>query len=98
VIVNAFHAAGLEAPKAIVTGFAIPLHKSLMATGRFIAALPASLLHLGVDMSVKVLPVDVQMELKGVRIVTLKNRTPSPVAEVFAACARAVAKLLSNRR
>jgi DNA-binding transcriptional LysR family regulator len=98
VIVNAFHASGLEAPKAIVTGFAIPLHASLMATGRFVAALPESLLRLSVDLPVKVLPVDVQMELKGVRIVTLKNRTQSPVAEMFIACARAVAKPLSNRR
>ena len=97
VIVNAFHAAGIEPPKAIVTGFAIPLHASLMATGRFIAALPESLLHLNVDVPVKVLPIDVRMELKGVHIVTLKNRTQSPVAEMFADCARAVAKLLSSR-
>jgi DNA-binding transcriptional LysR family regulator len=98
VIVNAFHAAGLEAPKPIVTGFSIPLHESLMATGRFIAALPESLLRLSANVPVKVLPVDVRMELKGVRIVTLKNRTQSPVADVFIACARAVAKLLASRR
>src|SRR5262245_61898891 len=52
VIVNAFHAAGLQPPKAIVTGFSIPLHASLMATGRFVAALPESLLRLSVDMPV----------------------------------------------
>jgi DNA-binding transcriptional LysR family regulator len=98
VIVNAFHRAGIEPPKATVTGFSIPLHASLMATGRFIAALPESLLRLCVDVPVKVLPVDVQMDLKGVRIVTLKNRTQSPVTEAFASCARGVAKILSNRR
>jgi DNA-binding transcriptional LysR family regulator len=98
VVVNAFQAAGIEAPKATVTGFAIPLHASLLASGRFVAVLPQSLLHLSVDMPVKVLPVDVQMELSGVKIVTLKNRTQSAVAEVFTGCARAVAKLLSNRR
>lgn len=98
VIVNAFHAAGIEPPKAIVTGFAIPLHASLMATGRFVAALPESLLHLNPDVPVKVLPIDVQMDLKGVHIVTLKNRTQSPVAEMFASYARAVAKLLANRK
>lgn len=98
VIVNAFKAAGVEPPKAIVTGFAIPLHASLLKSGRFIAALPESLLRLNVEMAVKVLPVDIQMDLSGVRIVTLKNRTQSPIAEVFTAYARAVAKLLSNRR
>jgi DNA-binding transcriptional LysR family regulator len=98
VVVNAFHAVGIEAPKAIVTGFAIPLHASLLATGRFIGVLPESLLHLSVDMPLKVLPLDVQMDLSGVQIVTLRNRTRSGVVAVFTDCARAVAKLLPNRR
>src|SRR5581483_2633297 len=72
VIVNAFANAGLKPPNPIVSGFTIPLHASLLASGRFLAALPESLLHFGLDMPVKILPVDIDMQLSPVVVATLK--------------------------
>src|SRR5262249_45920051 len=94
VIVNAFCEAGAEPPTPIVSGFTIPLHASLLASGRFLAALPESLLHFGIGMPIKILPIDLEMQLSPVVIATLKNRTHSPTTELFIDCARAVATSL----
>jgi hypothetical protein len=52
----------------------------------------------GKRLSLNVLPVDVpvQPRLRSVGIVTLKNRTMSPVAKLFIDCAREVAKPLTK--
>jgi DNA-binding transcriptional LysR family regulator len=98
VVAEAFRVAGIEPPKEVVAGFPIPLHASLLATGRFIAVLPESLLHFSADIAVKVLPVDVNMQLRPVVVATLKNRTHSPATELFIDCARAVSKPLVSRK
>jgi LysR family pca operon transcriptional activator len=41
-IAEAFRVAGLEPPSACVRSFSIPLHQRLLATGRFLTALPIS--------------------------------------------------------
>jgi DNA-binding transcriptional LysR family regulator len=65
----------------------------LLATGQFITAFPHSVMHLYADrFSLKILPIDLPVRPWPVAVVTLKNRTLSPVVERFIDCAREVAK------
>ena len=96
---DAFRAAHATPPQAVVSTFAIQVHISLLATGRFLAVFPASMLHFSVKhLSIKALPVDIPMQLSPVVIVKLKNRTHSPVAQLFIDCAHEVAKPLAGRK
>ena len=96
---DAFRASGLDHPRTTVVTDSPEVRLSLLATGRFLTILPASALRFPTRRSeIKVLPV----ELPGARvpneIVTLKNRTLSPVAQLFIDCAREVAKPLTKRK
>ena len=72
---------------------------SLLATGRFVTILPASALRFPARRSeIKVLPVQLPMARVPNGIVTLKNRTLSPVAQLFIDCAREVAKTPEKRK
>jgi DNA-binding transcriptional LysR family regulator len=74
------------------------LRVNLLAAGAFIAALPRSVLRLYADrFSRKALPVDLPVRPWPVAIVTLKNRTLSPVVERFIQCAAEVTKSMSAR-
>ena len=95
---EAFRVAGLDYPRASV--FAIPLEVriSLLATGRFLTIFPASILRfLTTRPEIKVLPVELPMARVPTGIVTLKNRTLSPVAQLFIEHAREVAKPRTRR-
>jgi DNA-binding transcriptional LysR family regulator len=94
---EAFNAMGLDAPRLTVESTtSIQLFVSLLATGRFLSMLSGSTLKLsGKRLGVKALPVDLPIEPGPVGIVTLKNRTLGPVAELFVAAARDVAKPLA---
>jgi len=59
--------------------------------------MPRSLLQFSADLiSFKVLPVELPVRLGPVGIITLKNRTPSPVAQLFIDHAREIAKPLAK--
>jgi DNA-binding transcriptional LysR family regulator len=99
VIVEAFHSAGLELPRQSVTSFSMHLRNHLLGTGRFLTVLSGSVLRSNAkSWSLKALPVGLDIQPRSVAIVTLKNRTLSPVVEVFLEHARAVAKLMRNIR
>ena len=72
-------------------------HGTLMfSTGRFLAMLPGSYLKFnGKRFGLKALPVKVPVPPQPAGVVTLKNRTPSPLAQLFIRCARDVAKPLA---
>jgi DNA-binding transcriptional LysR family regulator len=91
VLVDAFRALGLEAPRITVTTFSIHLRNSLAASARFIAALPASVLRLNGE-NLRELPIDLPEPPWPVVIVTPKKRASNPIAERFVGCAREVAK------
>ncbi|HLQ89509.1 MAG TPA: LysR family transcriptional regulator [Xanthobacteraceae bacterium] len=99
---RAFRANGLDyPPRSTVVALSTQLHASLVATGRYIGILPGAMLWFcGKRLSLKVLPVElpIQPRLRSVGIVTLKNRTLSPVAQLFIDCAREVAKPLAKHR
>ena len=94
-VTEAFRANGLDPPQATVVSFSFQMYNALLATGRFLAVASGSILRLsGKRLSVKALPVCLPISSRTVGIVTLKNRTISPVAALFADCAREVARPL----
>lgn len=95
-IAQAFRSSGFEPPRAHVVSFSIPLHHHLLATGRYITMLPRSMLRFGKHMSLKLLPVDPPAGAYPIGILTLRNRTLSPLAQLFISCARDVAKQLEK--
>jgi DNA-binding transcriptional LysR family regulator len=89
IVGDIFPAHGLPEPAAPVVCSSIEMYWGLLATGRFIAALPLSLLTFATQRNtIKVLPIKVKSKSAPVGIVTLRNRTLSPGARVFIEHAR----------
>jgi DNA-binding transcriptional LysR family regulator len=97
-IAEAFRTAGLEPPRPHVLTFSIPLHQQLLATGRFLTALPLSMLVHSRHLSLKAVPVEFPARSRPVGIVTLKNRTLSPLARLFIDSAREAGNSPGKRR
>jgi DNA-binding transcriptional LysR family regulator len=78
-----------------VSASSILLRNQLLATGRFVTVLPDSVVRYNAKQwSLRALPVDLEVEPRSVAIVTLKNRTVSPVVQLFVEHVRAVAKAM----
>ena len=89
---------GIDMPKARLDTASTAVRASLLASGPYIAMFPSSSMRLYADrFSLTVLPVDLAIRPWPVVIVTLKNRTLSPVVERFLECTREVAKSFSTR-
>jgi DNA-binding transcriptional LysR family regulator len=88
-----FRAGNLKMPRTSVTTLSIHLCCRLAATGQYVTTLPMSVLR-GAhhDRLLKVLPIKLPVQLRPVGIVTLKNRTLSPVAKRFIECVHHTAK------
>ena len=97
-IADIFSDIGVEMARAPVTTLSIHLYVRLVATGRFIAMLPDSILRFnGSDLPVRALPVKLPSQPRPVAIMRLKNRTLSPVAQAFIKCANAVVRARGSR-
>ena len=97
-IVEAFRAQGLEPPVPHVTTQALTLTIGLLATGPYLLITARSALQLiARRLSLKILPVELRHRPSPVVLVTLKNRTLSPLAELFIQRAREAAKSLTVR-
>jgi DNA-binding transcriptional LysR family regulator len=93
VFAEAFRASGLDYPRTTVFTILPAVRIGLLATGRFLTIFPASVLRFPVKRpELKVLPVELPIARPPVGIVTLRNRTLSPVAQLFIDNAREVAK------
>jgi DNA-binding transcriptional LysR family regulator len=93
---DAFRAAGLKEPRDAVSVSSMLLRSQLLATGRYVTVLPDSVLRSNAKQwSLKALPIDLGISAMAVTIVTLRNRTLSPVAQLFIEQVRAVAKTMS---
>jgi DNA-binding transcriptional LysR family regulator len=98
-VVEAFRASGLKPPRATIYAGAINMRLKLVATGRFLAVVPASTLRFHDNRaSIKMLPLELPMTQEQTGIITLKNRTLSPLAHLFIQCARDIAKPLALRQ
>jgi DNA-binding transcriptional LysR family regulator len=94
-----FRASGLEPPRATVFTPSLNVRNRLLATGRFLSAIPSFSLHLpSWRPSLKALPLVLPGTRRSVGIITLKTRTLSPLAQLFAARMRETTKPLTNAR
>jgi DNA-binding transcriptional LysR family regulator len=94
---DAFIGAGVMTPRATVSSLSLQVHMFLLAAGRFLALLPESTVrYIAEHLPVRVLPVDLPVQPRPVVIVTLKDRTLSPVAKLFVESVRAGIKSLKN--
>jgi DNA-binding transcriptional LysR family regulator len=96
---DAFLANGLPAPRVVLSCTANHLCHAMLEDGRFLGISSDGYLAFNTQrLPLKVLPVDLPAPLFEVAIITLKQRTISPLARLFADCARDIAKPLANRR
>jgi len=99
IVADLFHQARLELPKKHVACGSIQMNNALLATGRYVAIYPGSFLRFSAKrLSIKVLPVDLPIRSTPAGIVTLKNRTISPMARLFIDCARRLVQPYANAR
>ena len=94
-----FRESGLSMPRASLATLSIHLCCRLAATGYFVTFLPSSIVQFsGRDLGLKALPVKLpRTSAVSVAIVTLKNRTLSPAAEIFIECVREVSKSMAGK-
>lgn len=79
-------------PPAPITTLSIYVCCQLASTGRFVTVLPSSILRFnGSKLALKILPIRLPVQPRPVGIVTLRKRTPSPVARLFIDAVRAAA-------
>jgi DNA-binding transcriptional LysR family regulator len=96
-VAEAFKIRGLRVPTANLVTHSIDLRAKLLTNGRFITAIPRSVVRLDANRThFKMLPVDLPVRPWLVTMLTLKNRTLSPLVERFMECARGVAKPLAK--
>jgi len=90
---------GWEMPRASVTSFSFHVRMQLLSTGRFLTIMLGSVLrHNAERWSLKALPVDLGTPPVPISLVTLKNRTLSPVVEHLIGHIREVATSMAKIR
>lgn len=98
VATQAFHAAGLDHPRTVVIADSPEVRIAILAKGRFLTIFPASVLKFPAHRpEIRVLPIKLPMPSVQNVIVTLKQRTPSPVTQLFIDCALEAARTLANK-
>ncbi len=96
---EAFRAQGLKPPRVTVITYSMHMRNKLLATGRFLTMWSRhTLMFPGKNPALKALPVELDDALGIIAIITLKNRTLSPLAELFIKTIRTVAKPLAKAR
>jgi len=94
---DVFRASGLRTPRVAVTTTTAHLLFNLLETGRFIGHFGEILLQFYAHrFALKVLPVELPAKPFAIAIITVKNRTLSPVAQLFIEAAKEVAKPLTK--
>lgn len=84
VIDEAFRAHGLNRPRTVVIAQTVPVRNALIGSGRFLSMVPQSVLQFPLgNPGLKRLPIDLPTTRRPIALVTLKNRTLNPVAQLF---------------
>jgi DNA-binding transcriptional LysR family regulator len=97
-VAQAFQAHGLDPPRESVTAD-IHMRVQLLTTGRFLTILPYDVLQfVAKRWSLKTLPINLGIQAPSLAVLTLRNRTLSPVVQLFVDCAREVAKSLPKNK
>jgi DNA-binding transcriptional LysR family regulator len=96
-VIDAFQAARLSPPRATVTVSSFHVRCSLIANGRLLSVVPRSLLSFqGKQGMLRALPVKLLATQTPIAIMTLKNRTLSPLARLFIERMRTLAKTIAH--
>jgi DNA-binding transcriptional LysR family regulator len=93
-VASAFRSQELRPPRARVTTMSLQMRAALLERGDFLSAFPPDLVSR--YPSIKALPIDLGLQPRPIAIVTLKNRTLSPAAELFISRLRTTAKASMN--
>lgn len=97
IISEIFAASGLKSPRPGIATLSIQLTTALIATGKFVGILPNSVAQFSSRrVGLKILAAKIPTTHYAIAILTVKNRTPGPLAKLFIEHARAVAKSLST--
>jgi DNA-binding transcriptional LysR family regulator len=95
-IAEAFRARGLAIPRSSVITSSVHMRHNMLVTGRFLAMLPSAMLKFPTYRgSLTGLPVELPETRRPIGLITLKRRDLSPVAKLFAACAREIVRPLA---
>jgi len=95
-LMKAFQASGLKPPRVAVMTGSYHARFSLLATGRFLSMRAnLALKFQGKQPLIKALPIELPMTRAPIAILTLKNRTLTPLARLFIEHTRAVAKSIA---
>jgi DNA-binding transcriptional LysR family regulator len=94
---EAFLAEGLEPPRRTVVSPSAGMRNSLLATGLFLSTLPATALKFPAGYPpIKALPIELPTTRRPVGLITLKNRSLSPVTQLFVDRTREVVKSIAG--
>lgn len=92
-----FRGEGIDVPDAAIRTLSLHLTSNLLATNQFVGTLPNSLLRFAlVGRSLRRLRVALPAQERPVAIVSVKSRTPNPIARTFVECAHTVARRLAR--
>jgi DNA-binding transcriptional LysR family regulator len=99
VIGDIFRINGHEPPRLTVSTLSVHAQDELLATGRFITVLPSFMLRVaGRPVPLKALPVELPNAPMPIGLITVKNRTLTPFAQLFIDNVRARAKSLAKSK
>jgi DNA-binding transcriptional LysR family regulator len=90
---DVFRRCGLTLPPRQVVSFSLDVRMHLLATGRYLTVLSETTLRYNWERwSLKRLPIDLDLPEMPIAIFTLRNRTISPIAQLFIEHVRALAR------
>jgi DNA-binding transcriptional LysR family regulator len=97
VVAEAFRKNGLGLPRTVAAS-TLPVRSALLATGRFVSMVPRIVLRFPTRNPVlRSLPIDLPTTFRPLALVTLKNRTLNPIAQLFTDWAREAARPLAKK-
>jgi DNA-binding transcriptional LysR family regulator len=99
VIADIFRANGLEPPRLTVSTLSIHAQNELLATGRFLTVLPSFMLRVRDQrLRLKALPIALPNAPMPIGLITVRNRTLTPTAQLFIDTIRARVKTLTGTK
>jgi DNA-binding transcriptional LysR family regulator len=99
ILSEAFQARGLGAPKISLMTISMQLRATMVASGNFITTFPRSVMQVQADRwKLKLLPVELPARPWPLAVVTLKDRTLSPVVALFIRHVREFTRSMGSRQ
>ncbi len=96
---EAFEAQGLRVPSGKIVSSFVLMRNHLLATGRFLTVLPASVLKYNAKQwALRALPIRLRTKPRPIAIIMLKNRSVTPAVQLFIEHLRVTAKEYLRKR